>query len=535
MNPASQYDLLIVSDLHLSEGRPLDTKKFSKNEDFFFDEDFARFLAYYQDQTRWPGKKWHLIINGDFLDFLQVTSEKDRPPYPNCDPERHKYGLACGEQESVYKLDRIVDGHWQFFEALAKFAGSGNLITITKGNHDVEFHYVAVREELVKQLRKVLKDKLTQTADPNRAQQVEMINGNSIRFADWFYYEEGLLWIEHGNQYDKENSFKYWLSPLLPAIPGWPQGRQNEIDLPWGSLFVRYLFNKIEKIEPFADNIKPQTEFVRWLLRKHPIMAVRFLFGYGPYMFKKMRRAWQRLPEGAYAQREEEHNQRLRDLADKLGISKVNLQALSQKHAIPVLVEPPDKKWKAFRWAVRCRLVLPIVRVFLALVIAVSILAVSPALRAVLPSAIQNFAWKLLAPTPIGPWPTWVLPTIRWAVFPLVILAIIGFLMWLFTGEEPKEPSYLAAHAGEISQLLKVQYVIMGHTHDPDLRKIGSNGEEYFNTGTWTKVFSEEERLIRKDVQFAFVQALRKSDGLQVKLLEWDDSAYEPRLLKLFE
>ena len=89
--------------------------------------------------------------------------------------------------------------------------------------------------------------------------------------------------------------------------------------------------------------------------------------------------------------------------------------------------------------------------------------------------------------------------------------------------------------AEKICHCLNVKYVLMGHTHDADLQSIGKKGQEYFNTGTWTKVFSEEERLIRKAVQFVFVQALRKSDRLQVKLLEWDDSANEPRLLKLFQ
>jgi hypothetical protein len=57
MNPESQYDLLIVSDLHLSEGRLAETRRFSPREDFFFDEEFTRLLAYHQDQARWPGKK----------------------------------------------------------------------------------------------------------------------------------------------------------------------------------------------------------------------------------------------------------------------------------------------------------------------------------------------------------------------------------------------------------------------------------------------------------------------------------------------
>jgi hypothetical protein len=58
--------------------------------------------------------------------------------------------------------------------------------------------------------------------------------------------------------------------------------------------------------------------------------------------------------------------------------------------------------------------------------------------------------------------------------------------------------------------------------------------KEYFNTGTWTTVFSEEERLIRKPIEFVFVQGLRGKEGLTLKLLEWSDAAGEPRLIKLF-
>ncbi len=75
MSVDHKYDLLIVSDLHLSEGRSFDTKKISLNEDFFFDEEFARFLQFHARATAAGlSRKWHLIINGDFLDFLQVIS-----------------------------------------------------------------------------------------------------------------------------------------------------------------------------------------------------------------------------------------------------------------------------------------------------------------------------------------------------------------------------------------------------------------------------------------------------------------------------
>ena len=106
-----QYNLLVVSDLHLSEGMRPGSRKFSTREDFFFDHEFARFLAYHQDEQRWHGKPWHLVINGDFMDFLQVTSYEDAPPELLRGSRPWRFGLDCGERETVYKLEKIVEGH----------------------------------------------------------------------------------------------------------------------------------------------------------------------------------------------------------------------------------------------------------------------------------------------------------------------------------------------------------------------------------------------------------------------------------------
>ena len=230
------YDLLIVSDLHLSEGRDPEKKKFSRNEDFFFDEEFSRFLSYYSDDARWQGKKWNLIINGDFLDFLQVTStETDQEslqylhvttreealPRLGFDPRHLDYGFRCGPAGSVFKLLKIMNGHWQFFEALAEFIAAGNVVTIGKGNHDVEFHYDEVRSAFREKLRTMYFEKVGGERQTDGDREPAEIRGEFIRFLDWFYYEEGLLWVEHGNQYDGLNNFKYWLSPLMPSIRGW--------------------------------------------------------------------------------------------------------------------------------------------------------------------------------------------------------------------------------------------------------------------------------------------------------------------------
>jgi UDP-2,3-diacylglucosamine pyrophosphatase LpxH len=526
----AHYHLLIVSDLHLSEGRRPATNRYSTREDFFFDHEFARFLAFYRDPRREDGKPWHLIINGDLLDFLQVTTYDDAPTELRRTSRHLRYGLDCGEPETVYKLGKIAEGHPEFFLALAEFVADGNLLTVIKGNHDVEFHYPAVRAAFIARLKEAC-----ELARRNEPAQSTKIDADSVRFSDWFYYEQGLLWIEHGQQYDDVNVFPYQLSPLLPKRTKWPEERANEIDLPWGSLFVRYLFNDVETVEPFADNIKPQTEFVRWWFRRHPMAALKFgIFG-TKFLLEKLRRAWTPANPAAYALRREQHEARLRRLAAESGITESDLASIDSLRARSLLKETSPLGWRIARRILSWHLLRPLL-VLIAVLSGIGVMvAVSPLFAAVIPGGVRYLLWDRWNSGTAGMVLRHAVSVIRWFVFPIVVAANVLILRWLLGGQHKPELSDLVPKAREIARRLGVKAVLMGHTHDADLQSIGKNGEEYFNTGTWTKVFSEEERLIRDDIEFVFVQGLRGDRGLQLKLMEWDDAAGEPRLLKLFE
>jgi len=526
---ATQFNLLVVSDLHLSEGMRPETRKYSTREDFFFDHEFARFLAYYQDPHRWEGQRWHLVINGDFVDFLQVTSYDDAPEELRRGSRHLGYGLDCGEQETVYKLGKIVEGHRELFLALAEFVAAGNLLTVIKGNHDVEFHYPAVRAALLTHLRK------TYEREHSGSTLAQKIDSESVRFSDWFYHEQGLLWIEHGHQYDELNVFLYHLSPLLPRSAKWPAARANEIDLPWGSLFVRYLFNEVEGAEPFADNIKPQTEFVRWLFRHHPMIALRFAIFDIKFLLEKLRRTWVPAKPAAYALRRDEHQARLKELAIASGIAAEDLFFLDRLRSKSLLKETSPVGWKLARGLLRWRMLQPLLLVLTVLGAVGIVVAVSPLFAVVVPGSVHYWLWDRWNSGSPAAVLRHAVAVIRWFVFPIVVAVNVALLRWLLAGRPRRELSYLAAKAGAICDRLGVRSVLMGHTHDADLQSLGGNGHEYFNTGTWTKVFSEQERLIRDDIEFVFVQGVRTAAGLQLKLMEWDDAAREPRLLKLFE
>ena len=122
-------ELIIVSDLHLSDGYDEETEKYSRNEDFFFDKDFERFLQYLEEQN--PSKN-HLVIAGDMFDFLQVDGKKAlqlakerKLPFNVKKGERRfdvtcrekKYGLGTEENKTIWKLAVILNGHKVFFQA----------------------------------------------------------------------------------------------------------------------------------------------------------------------------------------------------------------------------------------------------------------------------------------------------------------------------------------------------------------------------------------------------------------------------------
>ncbi len=245
MDILATYKIVVVSDLHLSEG--WDGEGFlSKKEDFFFDANFRRFLEYLSSEAKKGGFYYKLVINGDFVDFLQFSPD---PKKNDIDGEplsrrEQKLGPGTTRKKTLWKLKRLIGGHSGFFCALADFVSQGNELLIIPGNHDIEWMMPTLQDAL----RQELQTLCTSSSG---------IIGR-IKFQPWFYWDPSMsVFIEHGSQYDDINSFDYLLCPYRD---------DDMIDLPAGSFFVRYLFNRLEEIYPFADNMKPMSKFIVWAL-----------------------------------------------------------------------------------------------------------------------------------------------------------------------------------------------------------------------------------------------------------------------------
>jgi len=464
--------LIVISDLHLSDGFNEETKRYSREEDFFFDNEFKRFLECLEKENQGNN---HLIINGDLFDFLQVNGDfakrLEKEGKVKLDKKEDIYGLGTEPHKTVFKLQRIRDGHKTFFEALSDFLSKGNNLSIISGNHDIELFWEEVQKELIN----ILSDKDS------------AIKGR-IKFYLWFYYDkENKIYIEHGSQYDNWNSFKFILYPVMPP------SESKKILLPFGSFFVRYFFNKVEDFNPFADNIKPSSRYMQMAFREHPVKSLKLLRRYIPAMFK----AFWRSGGPTRAQEEElrkEEERRLADLCKEAGLLLDDVLKLHGKLALPItrgkLAFLINLGW--------------IGTIFLFVIIMIAAFFIK-----------QSFNLSI-----------WSLLSALAAFLPLSISWLISkFSRDTFT-------SILKEIKSKI--LTDIKIIVMGHTHDAAIKKIGDDCW-YYNTSTWTTVFSEEERLIRDEKQFAILKIKLTDKGHDAQLMRWNDAARECEQLILFE
>ena len=529
---AHTHNYLFVSDFHLSEGRHPENGLIHRNEDFFQDVAFAQFLAHHgqlshrETAVEYYNIPWKLVINGDIFDFLQVIS-KPKPgaelfgvkgvrTYDELSQNEQDFGLGTSSPEIVWKVTHIAQGHPTFFQALAWFvAQPNNELIMMKGNHDIELYWPDVQLRMRQLLQQAYAD-WRQTAVPhNEHALLPLLEGmpdelslddleKNVDFPPSFLYEAGLFYAEHGCQYEPANAFKNFEDPRLPDAPDY-------IELPSGSLFVRYFFNNVEHIHPFADNMKPISRYIFWLLRHAPGELSTFVWQLLPQYLKARRKVNEKIK-----QREEEPP--MPEVADSFLKAVHDLQAHSRE-AIST------STWQTVGRVVGS-LLLALLTIVL-LFVAVRVVALG----------------------------------IYWPAIIAVFLALVfgysatGMLQSL---DKLLESHYLFVGATRIARLLNggthpgygsVRYFIFGHDHAANARPLPPTDKNqpphrqwYVNTGAWVPVFSESQRLLREDEQLTFLRLVpgRVQDSDESKnrdmpeLLQWSAQANAALDVRLF-
>ncbi len=225
---------VVVSDMHLGKGRALSGGGFNYLEEFYYSEKFVEFLNYYSS-GEYKDYEVELIINGDFLNFLQV------------DFKGH-FLTVITEEVSLDKLKAIIEGHPKVFEAMKNFAAEeGNSITYVVGNHDQGMYWPATRAYL------------------------DGVIDHSIKYKNLVYFFDGVH-IEHGHMHEAANRVdpkKFFLRKNLP---------EPILNLPFGSHFFLDFVLKIKEKHPHVDKVRPFNRLIRWALINEPWFTIQATF-----------------------------------------------------------------------------------------------------------------------------------------------------------------------------------------------------------------------------------------------------------------
>lgn len=529
----SSHNYLFTSDFHLSEGVNPVTGKLSRNEDFFYDLEFARFVVYHvRERAQAPAgsplaRPWKLCINGDIWDFLQVTSlpPSDHPIFTKygieLTPNKLDYGLGTSEPETVWKLHRIVEGHTLFFQTLGWFlAQPGHELILLKGNHDIELHWpkvqAAVRHLIAEQYAvwygQDAAGNLPDTPFPRASTLPRTLDHleTAVQFPRWFYYEPGLFYVEHGSQYDSANAYRNFLNPVVPDRP-------DLIELPSGSFFVRYFFNKIEQLHPFADNLRPLSRYVNWALNAEPLDTLQLVL-------RNPRTIWKFFTNFTAKQTRQASLQRAHP-----GPGKGDKIPLPLEHARREKLQDLQERFQDEGQK-----------------------RSGASLRASALSVLLKVLMVVLA--------LWGLREFMVGAVGLFLLAAVGvtlaYLASAFLGRQLNEvDNYLSLRvvAQEIQAVLAeplagetaaVPFYIFGHDHFPTFDELTPSQPNipfrqwYINTGSWLSNFNENDLLVRNNLQLTFFRLVPGlpdfGQGLP-ELLEWQPDANQPRPIRLLE
>jgi hypothetical protein len=190
-----------------------------------------------------------LVINGDFLDFVQAAPWWGRALEGET---AEGLPLCFTERQSADKFEAIRRAHPRVFDALGRFltTNENNLLVVLPGNHDPDFFWPEIRARFAEAV----------CGRPGSAQ-IRFWLTNGYRPADrpW-------IWIEHGHQHDPANAFvvggeERW-TPDKPPIFKSIDGTYRLYECTGTRFMIRYL-NALDERYPYVDNVKPFSRFLR--------------------------------------------------------------------------------------------------------------------------------------------------------------------------------------------------------------------------------------------------------------------------------
>jgi len=461
-----EFDYLIVSDLHLRGGFDNPTEGL-----YHFDEEFADFLRYYR-LNRVSDRPWRLIIAGDFVEFLYIT---DMPGVNEpllrgvaYTASESVYGLSTEAPKARWKLDRILRScHPQLLLALARFVAEGNSIVVLRGNHDVEMFWPEVQAHF----RRLIAEH--HPADSSYMAMKEAV-AQRVEFGDWFWYVPGLLYVEHGCQYDQFCCFENFMNPVVPTHPSLIQNSISELS-------VRYFTNPMKMLNAMAaENINSIAEYLGWVLGSGRAVLPRVLRLYGGMVRRIMAKSG--VPDRAAEQAvRAEHERRVAEMDHRFALPP---GTAAQVHALRA-TQVMRSRMAAARF------------------LALDLFAAGGLLIAAIVYVLAAY------PARIG------------VLAGVVAAAVVGAILYVGALRFRKVLEY--QHLGRIAQrlgsLFRVSHVVLGHSHEAQVAPL-ANGADYVNVGTWVPAGT--------DAYFVYFALSGEGEGRRGHLWRWHKREQRP-------
>jgi UDP-2,3-diacylglucosamine pyrophosphatase LpxH len=453
-------NLLVISDLHLGDGIRSDSPPVHPCDEL------CDFIQHYTRERR-DDLPWHLIINGDMVDFIGVCLMPDEAGLLQGLPEDdHYYGLGTRPHAAALKMSHVLTHHEDIFQALAGFMGVGNRVSIVVGNHDAAFHF--------EQVQQALRDSLSRLwqADPaSREPEALSAEGldEALTFCPWFYFEKGVAWIEHGHQYDPYCSFDSVLDPATD---------ERDLDPNVDSAIMHYVSNHFMKMRSNSWN-KGFFWYLSWSFQQGASKLTDIYGGYRDMVFSLLSR-WKRRTFNTEERRRrrKRHAMALKALAAKVKLGEDVLIALHNLRQKPII----NELGSLIQGLMLDRLLL---------------LMLGPLL--------------VLVPLFL-PWPH---NAVAWLVSVLVLIPTTRSAFQPRISPDPRE--FMRQVTSTIRRKTQVPIVVFGHSHDPAVIQDDDEGL-YFNTGSWVPHSSRD-----KLDAFTHVMIQRTDSGLKAMLCKWKD------------